>query len=261
MRAVVMFCIAFWRPPRRSSKAKERTLTVTVRDETGRSSQRQSRCPASSRRQSITDAATHTQGQESSKRFSGRIGQRRGLRISKQESADVRIRSGANPWRSCAHRSPPVGCHRLASPGRGRGSRRQFGRCDARTDRCAVHDRTSCSGELRISRVRCEAFVDRSKGRNFRPVLSKSLSSPGSFAPKCTMPAGTHRDFTSGHGPVRGNCDGVYDSVTTGRNPGVGVRGPARAMRHRENGTMTAARASLNFNGTDSYRHGEGRST
>ena len=50
---------------------------------------------------------------------------------------------------------------------------------------------------------------------------------------------------------------GFYDSAMDGRNPLVGVRGPAQSLMYGVglNGTLISQRASfnINFNGTDSY--------
>ena len=147
MRAVVMFCIAFLTAAGAFAQGdRSATLTVTVLDE--------SRAVIPSAQVTVVRHRAGEQVDHHDRRHrcagAGEVrqgvsralfGHRRVLRISDQQSA-----GGPDPERRepsgghAAHRSSPVGCHRLPrSPERGRRSRRHVrDGDDARTDRCAV---------------------------------------------------------------------------------------------------------------------------
>src|SRR5918994_6185167 len=105
-------------------------------------------------------------------------------------------------------------------------------------------------------------LIDSFEGRDLPPkALIKSIRiTRDQFAPEVHFAGELRIEILTqpGVGPVRGNVRmGFYDSATDGRNPLVGVRGPAQSLMYGGglNGTLISQRASfkINFNGTDSY--------
>ena len=105
-------------------------------------------------------------------------------------------------------------------------------------------------------------LVDSFEGRDLPPkAMIKSIRiTRDQFAPEVHFAGEFRIEILTqpGIGPVRGNVRmGFYDSATDGRNPLVGLRGPAQSLMYGVglNGTLISQRASfqLNFNGTDSY--------
>ena len=105
-------------------------------------------------------------------------------------------------------------------------------------------------------------LVDSFEGRDLPPkALIKSIRiTRDQFAPEVHYAGELRIEILTqpGIGPVRGNVRmGFYDSATDGKNPLVGVRGPAQSLQYGGglNGTLISQRASfsINFNGTDSY--------
>ena len=105
-------------------------------------------------------------------------------------------------------------------------------------------------------------LVDSFEGRDLPPkALIKSIRiTRDQFAPEVHFAGELRIEILTqpGVGPVRGNVRmGFYDSATDGKNPIVGVRGPAQSLNYGGglNGTLISQRASfsINFNGTDSY--------
>ena len=105
-------------------------------------------------------------------------------------------------------------------------------------------------------------LIDSFEGRELPPkALIKSIRiTRDQFAPEVHFAGELRIEILTqpGVGPVRGNVRmGFYDSAMDGRNPIVGVRGPAQSLMYGGglNGTLISQRASfnINFNGTDSY--------
>jgi hypothetical protein len=107
-----------------------------------------------------------------------------------------------------------------------------------------------------------QILVDSFEGRELPPkALIKSIRvSRDQFAPEVHYAGQLRIEILTqpGIGPVRGSVRmGFYDSAMDGRNPLVGLRGPAQSLMYGVglNGTLISERASfhLNFNGQDSY--------
>ena len=105
-------------------------------------------------------------------------------------------------------------------------------------------------------------LVDSFEGRELPPkAMIKSIRiTRDQFAPEVHYAGEFRIEILTqpGIGPVRGSVRmGFYDSATDGRNPLVGIRGPAQSLMYGIglNGTLISERASfhLNFNGQDSY--------
>ena len=105
-------------------------------------------------------------------------------------------------------------------------------------------------------------LIDSFEGRDLPPkALIKSIRiTRDQFAPEVHFAGELRIEILTqpGIGPVRGNVRmGFYDSATDGKNPLVGVRGPAQSLKYGGglNGTLISQRASfnINFSGTDSY--------
>jgi hypothetical protein len=113
-----------------------------------------------------------------------------------------------------------------------------------------------------IAGPNAKLFIDSFEGRELPPkALIKSIRiTRDQFAPEVHYAGELRIEILTqpGIGPIRGNVrSSFYDSALDGKNPIVGVRGPAQNFNYGAglSGTLINERASfnLNFNGSDGY--------